>query len=106
MSFMKAKSAGLSPEDEPDRLFIQLYHMNVRDTDLEGKEVLEIGSGRGGGASWISRTMNPKSLVVGLLRKGRNDALRVFHSGKFNIFTRQRRESPIQRRDIRRGLQC
>ena len=54
----------LSLEDEPDRLFIQLYHMNVRDTDLEGKEILEIGSGRGGGASWISKTMNPKSLVA------------------------------------------
>ena len=38
--------------------------MNVRDTDLEGKEILEIGSGRGGGASWISKTMNPKSLVA------------------------------------------
>ena len=54
----------LSPEDEPDRLFIQLYHMNLRDTDVEGKDILEIGSGRGGGASWVSKTLNPKSLVA------------------------------------------
>ena len=54
----------LSPEDEPDRLFIQLYHMNLRDTDIEGKDILEIGSGRGGGASWVSKTLNPKSLVA------------------------------------------
>ena len=54
----------LSPEDEPDRLFIQLYHMNLRDIDVEGKDILEIGSGRGGGASWVSKTLNPKSLVA------------------------------------------
>ena len=40
----------LEPEDESDRLFIQLYHMNIRDVDLAGKQVLEVGSGRGGGA--------------------------------------------------------
>ena len=37
--------------DEPYRLFIQLYHMNIRDVDLNNKQVLEVGSGRGGGAS-------------------------------------------------------
>ena len=50
--------------DEPDRLFIQLYNMNIRDVEMGGKEVLEVGSGRGGGASWIARTYNPKSLVA------------------------------------------
>ena len=54
----------LSEADEPDRLFIQLYHMNIRDISLDDKEVLEIGSGRGGGAHWISRNMGPKSLVA------------------------------------------
>ena len=44
----------LTSEDEPDRLFIQLYHMNIRDLELEGKEGLEVGSGRGGGAHWIA----------------------------------------------------
>jgi len=54
----------LSVGDEPDRLFIQLYNMNIRDVEMEGKEVLEIGSGRGGGASWIARTYKPKSLLA------------------------------------------
>ena len=31
----------LSPEDEGDRLFIQLYNMNIRDVEIGGKEVLE-----------------------------------------------------------------
>ena len=30
---------------------------------LENKEVLEVGSGRGGGASWIAKTMKPSSLI-------------------------------------------
>ncbi|MEE2759625.1 MAG: class I SAM-dependent methyltransferase [Candidatus Thermoplasmatota archaeon] len=53
----------LDPEDEPDRLFIQLYHMNIRDIDIEDKQVLEVGSGRGGGASWIARTYAPAKLI-------------------------------------------
>ena len=53
----------LEPEDESDRLFIQLYHMNIRDVDLAGKQVLEVGSGRGGGASWIARTYAPTQLT-------------------------------------------
>ena len=54
----------LSSEDEGDRLFIQLYNMNIRDVEIEGNEVLEVGSGRGGGASWISRKYNPKYLLA------------------------------------------
>jgi len=54
----------LSSEDEPDRLFIQLYHMNIRDVELDEKQVLEVGSGRGGGAHWIARTYTPGSLVA------------------------------------------
>ena len=53
----------LSKEDEPNRLFIQLYNMNIRDVELKGKEVVEVGSGRGGGAFWIARTCGPKKLI-------------------------------------------
>ena len=62
--FTDGKELQLSNEDEADRLFIQLYNMNIRDVEIEGKEVLEVGSGRGGGASWIARTYRPKSLVA------------------------------------------
>ena len=53
----------LESYDEPYRLFIQLYEMNIRNIKLNGKEVLEVGSGRGGGASWIAKSMEPVSLV-------------------------------------------
>ena len=53
----------LEIEDEPNRMFIQLYSMNIKGVELEGREVLEVGSGRGGGASWIAKTHSPARLT-------------------------------------------
>jgi ubiquinone/menaquinone biosynthesis C-methylase UbiE len=53
----------LAPEDEPDRSCIQLYHLVASAVDLSGREVLEVGSGRGGGASFVARTLRPWRLV-------------------------------------------
>ena len=53
----------LEPADEPDRYCIQLYHRTVSDVELAGKEVLEVGSGRGGGASYIQRYLGPATTV-------------------------------------------
>ena len=53
----------LESEDEANRMFIQLYSMNIRGVDLEGKQALEVGSGRGGGASWIAKTHTPTKLT-------------------------------------------
>lgn len=52
----------LRPEDEPDRYFIQLYHRVAAVVNVEGLDVLEIGCGRGGGASYIKRYLRPKSM--------------------------------------------
>ena len=62
--FTDAFQPVLDKKDESDRLFIQLYHMNIRDIELEGKRVLEVGSGRGGGADWIARTYSPSTLTA------------------------------------------
>ena len=62
--YKDGKELKLLKEDEPNRLFIQLYNMNIRDVDLRGKEVVEVGCGRGGGASWIAKTYNPKRLTA------------------------------------------
>lgn len=53
----------LSKEDEIDRYCIQLYHQVANQVDLTGKEVLEVGSGRGGGGSYITRYLKPKRYV-------------------------------------------
>jgi SAM-dependent methyltransferase len=55
-----APALSLTPEDEPDRLCIQLYAHVASAAPLAGREVLEVGSGRGGGASWLARTHSPK----------------------------------------------
>lgn len=52
----------LSSEDEKDRYPIQLYHYVASQIDLSGKKVLEVGSGRGGGASYISNYLNPTEM--------------------------------------------
>jgi spermidine synthase len=49
----------LSAGDEPDRHWIQLYDHVAGAIDLNGSKVLEVGSGRGGGASFIKRYLGP-----------------------------------------------
>jgi len=53
----------LDPAEEEYRHPIQLYHHVVSPVDLRGKKVLEVGSGRGGGASWVMRNLGPKTLT-------------------------------------------
>jgi ubiquinone/menaquinone biosynthesis C-methylase UbiE len=53
----------LSVDDEADRYFIQLYHHVASAVDLRGLDVLEVGSGRGGGCSYIARYLQPRSLL-------------------------------------------
>ena len=53
----------LNEADEPDRYAIQLYHHVVSAVDLTNLDVLEIGSGRGGGASYVARYLKPKTLT-------------------------------------------
>ena len=53
----------LDESDEPDRYPLQLYHFLATQTDIDGKTMLEVGSGRGGGASYIARYLKPKEII-------------------------------------------
>ncbi|MBC8101605.1 MAG: methyltransferase domain-containing protein [Cytophagales bacterium] len=53
----------LDEADEPDRCAIQLYDRVVGEADLKGKDVAEIGSGRGGGSAYIARSRQPKTML-------------------------------------------
>jgi ubiquinone/menaquinone biosynthesis C-methylase UbiE len=53
----------LLPHDEINRYPIQQYHFLAIKTEIKGKHVLEVGSGRGGGASYISRYMSPAKIT-------------------------------------------
>lgn len=54
------KTIDLEKEDEWNRFPIQLYDHVVRRVELLNKQVLEIGSGRGGGAHYITRYYKPQ----------------------------------------------
>jgi ubiquinone/menaquinone biosynthesis C-methylase UbiE len=54
----------LEPADEPDRSFIQLYDAVAGAVPLAGRDVLEVGCGRGGGASFVARYHGPRRMVA------------------------------------------
>jgi SAM-dependent methyltransferase len=54
----------LDPADEPDRSCIQLYDVVARGTPLAGRDVLEVGCGRGGGAVYVAGALGPRRLVA------------------------------------------
>src|SRR5271170_7619312 len=54
----------LVPGDEPNRACIQLYHHVATQVELRGKNVLEVSCGHGGGASYLTRTLQPKNYTA------------------------------------------
>lgn len=53
----------IGDEDEKNRVSIQLYHKLVSFIELEGLDICEIGSGRGGGLSYIHKNFNPNKTI-------------------------------------------
>ena len=53
----------LRHEDKLERFSIQLYHYVSSHSDIKNKKVLEVGSGRGGGAAYIARYLEPLSVT-------------------------------------------
>ncbi|MEQ8424566.1 MAG: class I SAM-dependent methyltransferase, partial [Cyclobacteriaceae bacterium] len=51
----------LSPQTQ--RYSLQMYHYLALKSDVEGKHVLEVGSGRGGGARHVAGALKPLSYV-------------------------------------------
>lgn len=53
----------LSPRFEVHRWAVQLYHHVVSRAAIRDKDVLEIGCGRGGGASYVAANLHPRRYV-------------------------------------------
>jgi len=53
----------LEARDEANRFCIQLYHHVANAVNLSGLKVLEVGSGRGGGAHYIKHYLKPRIMV-------------------------------------------
>lgn len=59
----RAEPLALDETEEMLRPFIQLYQHVLKPATLEGKDVLEIGCGAGGGATFMMRHHRPQSVV-------------------------------------------
>jgi SAM-dependent methyltransferase len=53
----------LLPEEEPNRFSIQLYHLLAASVDIRDKKIVEIGCGRGGGLSYITKKFSPEQAL-------------------------------------------
>lgn len=53
----------LDEEHEPQRNWIQLYHHVASKANMTGKQVVEVGSGRGGGAAYLHRYLKPADML-------------------------------------------
>ncbi len=58
-----ADPIALDASDESNRYSVQLYHAVINGMDLANLRVLEVGSGRGGGAAYIKRYHKPEVMV-------------------------------------------
>ena len=53
----------VDPSEETHRTCIQLYVDTLSGESIEGKDVLEVGSGRGGGSAWLAKNLHPESMI-------------------------------------------
>jgi SAM-dependent methyltransferase len=67
MNYGYARGEQSTPEVDArsDRFGLQLYEAVVGEVELSGRDVLEVGCGRGGGASFIFERFTPR-LLIGL----------------------------------------
>lgn len=57
------KTVAVPEKLAPERWCLQLYHHVASGADLQGKAVLEVGSGRGGGAAFLKEFLKPARYV-------------------------------------------
>ena len=53
----------LNEDEQKYRLRIQLYHYAANSVEIEGKKILEVGCGRGGGSAYIVRKFKPDFFI-------------------------------------------
>src|SRR5665213_280956 len=53
----------LEEPDEINRYSLQLYHATASQVCIKDKHVLEVGSGRGGGSSYMKRYLEPATMT-------------------------------------------
>jgi len=72
-------SVPMDEMDEKNRYTAQLYHHMAEMTDLRNKDIIEVGSGRGGGLAYIARKFQPASAIGIDLERSIVDFSNKFH---------------------------
>ncbi len=79
----------IRPGDEAERYCALLYHVVAAQADLRGRRVLDIGSGRGGGASYVHRYRGPAETVGCDLAQHAVDFCRRVYAGSSGLSFRR-----------------
>ena len=84
--YKNQKTLNLTSKDESNRMFIQLYDYVASQIPIKDGEILEVGSGRGGGSSFLSRYHHPKSITGIDYSKSAIKLSNELHSNVDNLF--------------------
>jgi len=94
----------LSKKEKKDLYSIQLYHYVASGTNLSGKNVLEIGCGKGGGANYLAKSQSPKKYVATDINKAEiNFASKLFKQQNnltFQVSDAQNLSFPNEKFDV------
>ena len=72
-------SVKLDPEYDANKFSVQLYHKLIGDIDITNMNILEVGSGRGGGLSYLAKYFSPATaLGIDLNKKATNFCNRYY----------------------------
>ncbi|RLD80189.1 MAG: class I SAM-dependent methyltransferase [Bacteroidetes bacterium] len=83
----------LKKEDEKNRYSAQLYNLIATGVDIEGKNILEVGCGRGGGISFLNRYFLPNSVTGVDLNKKAIKFCKKHYPEKSNTFLQANAQS-------------
>ena len=87
----------LPEKDELHRFAIQHYHYLAVKTIIKDKDVLEVGSGRGGGSHYIATRLHPKSMTgMDLASKAVDLCNKNFISNNLNYITGNAESIPLE----------
>ena len=84
--YKNQKTLNLTSKDESNRMFIQLYDYVASQIPIKDGEILEVGSGRGGGSSFLSRYHHPKSITGLDYSKSATKLSNELHGNVDNLF--------------------
>ena len=91
------KTVALADRDEKHRYAIQLYNYLACKTNWQQKDVLEVSCGRGGGADWLMRTLQPRTLVgLDIARKSTNFCRRYYTNPNLRFETGDAQDMPFE----------